>query len=79
MILKNYNQLPQYIMKFFQNPSISNEIKHNLGLFRLKDTPDKVRARVARMLRPTYQYSNRMVAYSKKSRYELNKLLIFID
>ena len=69
-VIKNYSQLPQFISEFFQNPTISREIRHNLSLVRLKDTPDKVRTRVARMLRPTYQYSNLVMAYGKKSRFE---------
>lgn len=67
-VIKNYNQLPQFVNEFFQNPAISREIKHNLSLLTLKDTPDKIRARIARMLRPSYQYSNLMLAYGKKSR-----------
>lgn len=69
-VIKNYNQLPQFINKFFQNSAISQEIKYNLSLIRLKDTPDRVRSRVARMLRPSYQYGNLVMAYGKKSRHE---------
>jgi len=70
MVIKNYTQLLQLITKFFKNPAISGEIKHNLSLNRLKDTPDKIRTRVARMLRPTYQYGNLVMAYDKKSRFQ---------
>ena len=70
MVIKNYEQLPQFVAEFFKNPAMSREIKHNLSLIRLKDTPEKVRSRVARMLRPSYQYGNLVMAYGKKSRFD---------
>lgn len=69
-VIKNYDQLQQFVYDFFKNPSISREIRHNLSLIRSKDTPDKVRTRIARMLRPTYQYGNLVMSYGKKSRFQ---------
>lgn len=70
MVMKKYSQLVPYVQEFFQNPNMSREIKHNLNLIRSQDTPEKVRTRVARMLRPSYQYGNLAIAFGKKSRFQ---------
>jgi UDP-N-acetylglucosamine:LPS N-acetylglucosamine transferase len=70
LVMKQYNQLAPYVQEFFQNPNIAREIKHNLSLIRSQNTAEKIRMRVARLLRPTYQYGNLTLAYGKKSRFE---------
>ncbi len=67
-VIKNYKELSPYITQFLENPTIARDMRHNISLLKLKDTPDKIKARITRMLRPTYQYSNLMIVYSKKSR-----------
>lgn len=70
MVMKKYDQLTPFVQDFFRNPDLSREIMHNLNLIHAQNTPEKIRTRVARMLRPSYQYGNLAVAFGKKSRFQ---------
>jgi hypothetical protein len=67
-VIKNYAELPLYLEQYLQDPGLLAEVRHNISLLSLKDTPERVRNRIARMLRPSLKYGNLMFAYSKKSR-----------
>jgi processive 1,2-diacylglycerol beta-glucosyltransferase len=70
MVMKQYDQLAPYVQEFFQNPNMARDIQYNLNLIRSQDTPEKIRTRTARMLRPAYQYGNLAIAFGKKSRFQ---------
>ncbi len=67
-VIKNYAELPLYLEQYLQDPGLLAEVRHNISLLPLKDTPERVRNRIARMLRPSLKYGNLMFAYGKKSR-----------
>ena len=70
LVMKQYNQLAPYVQKFLQNPTIAREIKYNISLIQPRNTPERIRTRIARMLRPLYKYGNLTVAFGKKSRFQ---------
>lgn len=67
-VIANYKQLPTKISQFFSSPDIAHEIKNNLGRLNNIRTPDRIRSRIARMLRKNYVFTNFVLTYGKKTR-----------
>jgi UDP-N-acetylglucosamine:LPS N-acetylglucosamine transferase len=69
-VMKRYAELPLYLEHYIQNPELLADIRHNMSLLSMRDTPDRFRTRVVRMLRPSLKYGNLAFAYDRKSRLE---------
>lgn len=68
-VITNYNQLPDKVSQFFSSQLIAEQIKHNQAQLNNCRTPERIRARIARMFRKSYEFNNFILAYGKKTRF----------